>query len=222
VELVRTPSDAATQTGAVDELERALAARFPTLHVLVIDGRVHIKGTLAITNGTADIDRFAVDVVLSPDHPHALPQVFETAGRIPRTMDRHMNGDGSACIVMPDAFWLEHPTRDIDIVEYLGGPVHSYFLGQAAVERGEPWPFGEWAHGGAGVMELYGRLLGTREAARVRDLLLAVLRPSVKALRCPCGSGRRLRKCHGELVRVLKKRIPPAVAEAAIAQLAHT
>jgi hypothetical protein len=104
-------------------------------------------------------------------------------------------------------------------VKYLTGPVHNYFLGQAAVERGEPWPFGEWAHGADGIVELYGRLLGTSDPSRVGDLLDAVLRPSVKALRCPCGSGRRLRRCHHELVRSLKKRIPTSVVKAAIAQL---
>lgn len=217
-----THTDAASQPCATEALEREVAARYPTLHVLVLDGRVHIKGTLPITNGTAEFDRFALDIVLSPDHPRALPQVFETGGRIPRTLDRHISADGSACIVLPDAFWLEHPTGDLDVVEYLAGPVHSYFLGQAAVERGEPWPFGEWAHGGDGIVELYGLLIGTSDASRVRDLLRAVLRPSVKALRCPCGSGRRLRKCHGELVRSLKKRIPRSVAEHAIAQLART
>lgn len=185
----------------------------------MVDEHVHIKGTLPVFNGTIEIDRYAVDVVLSPDHPRSLPQVFETAGRIPRTLNRHISGDGSACIVLPDAFWLEHPPGNLDIVEYLAGPVHSYFLGQAAVERGEPWPFGEWAHGGDGIIELYGRLLGNQEAERVRDLLVAVLRPSVKALRCPCGSGRRLRKCHGGLIRTLKKRIPRSIVEAAIAQL---
>jgi hypothetical protein len=207
VEQVTSPSEPSLRAGLIDEIERQLARRFPTLHVLVQDGRVHIKGTLPVMNGTSEIDRFAVDVVLSPEHPHALPQVFETGGRIPRTLYRHISGDGSACIVMPDAFWLEHAAEEIDLMGYLAGPVHSYFLGQATVERGEPWPFGEWAHGGEGIVEFYGRLLGSSEPSRVRDLLEAVLRPSVKALRCPCGRGRRLRRCHHELVRSLKKRI---------------
>lgn len=132
--------------GALPRLEHLVTATYPTLHVVVADGVVHLLGTFPVRHGVVEIDRFAIDVVLSSDHPRDLPAIYETGGRIPRTADRHMNGDGSACVVLPDAYWLENETGQVDVVHLLAREVHNYFLGQAAVEAGDPWPFGEWPH----------------------------------------------------------------------------
>ncbi len=133
--------------------------------------------------------------------------------------DRHINPDtGSACVVLPDAYWIENSTGEVDIVEYLRGPVQNFFLGQLAVEQGDPWPFGEWQHGADGIIEHYGGLLGTNDAASIRQLLEVLTTREVKGhVRCPCGSGRRLRACHRELVRRLKERVPTDVLETTLA-----
>jgi hypothetical protein len=46
-------------------------------------------------------------------------------------------------------------------LSFVDGPARNYFLGQALVERGNPWPFGEWAHGLRGKLDYYKSLVGT-------------------------------------------------------------
>ncbi|WP_354543406.1 SEC-C metal-binding domain-containing protein [Roseovarius sp. MBR-78] len=47
-------------------------------------------------------------------------------------------------------------------------------------------------------------------------------RKSVKGhVRCPCGSGRRLRDCHAELVRKQRVRVPPRLARRMLVRIAE-
>ncbi|MBZ4414680.1 hypothetical protein K8640_41340 [Myxococcus sp. XM-1-1-1] len=207
--------------GALAEIEAELAPEYPTLHAVELDGHVRVRGSFPVRDGAQVLTWFQIDVALPPDFPRALPVVWETGGRIPRVAERHINspGDGSACVVLPESFWLAQDEGEVSLLAFLRGPVHNYFLGQALVELGEPWPFGEWGHGVAGVREHYGQLLGTSAPARVMELLRYALSPAKGHWPCPCGQPRRLRSCHGELVRTLKERVPITIIRQGLRRL---
>jgi hypothetical protein len=69
-------------------------------------------------------------------------------------------------------------------------------------------PFDELAHGVAGLLDDYRRILGFATDAACREALrlLALKRRIANKSPCPCGSGRRLGRCHNRRLNRLRER----------------
>ena len=147
---------------AFDRLESLLRAKYPTLHAFIVDGQCRIRGRFAAVRA----DHYALDIALPDNYPHALPSVWETGGRIPREIDRHVFGDGSLCLGPPLALWMQLE-GDYSIERVIDGPLKSFLIGNSLVEEGEPWPHGDRAHGAAGLLEHLGELIGTSDPKTV-------------------------------------------------------
>jgi hypothetical protein len=195
------------------EVEPRLAQLFPALHLDKRSGRPVGRGTFTIDEAGREIDRFLVEIDFGPLALGDLPKVWETEGRIPRTPDRHINTqDGSACVCLPEDYFLRHP-GPFDVVAFLSGPVRDFFVGQAIVERGGAWPHGEWAHGGAGTEEWAKEFMETFSGAQISAFVNVLAMKDLKGhLACPCGSGRRLRDCHIDLLRLMRRHLSRADA----------
>ena len=136
-----------------------------------------------------------------------------TGGRIPPILDRHINNDGFACLFVAEEKAKYYPDGS-SLLDFFDGPVHSFFVGQALVDRGEPWPFGERSHGVAGIREYYEELLATTDISVILKYLQCLTPREQKGhWECPCGSGRKLRHCHGSFVYKLRQSIPRKVAK---------
>jgi len=95
-------------------------------------------------------------------------------------------------------------------------------MGQAMVERGDPWPFDEWSHGIEGQLEYYREVFGTDNLGHVRKYLEYMIAKKVKGhWECPCGSGRRIRDCHSQQIYSLRMRMPRTDAHVALNRLAR-
>ena len=190
-------------------LANRLEREFPGLHLVEHDGQLVVSGEFAIADEGRVLDLFEIELVLPAEGPRAgLPVVREVGGRVPPTPERHVNWDGTACVGVPDEFWYRHP-EGIDVPEFLRGPVRNYFLGQSLVEAGQPWPFGERAHGFAGIVEFYAPLLGTSDPTRVRAFLRLLAQEALQdEMACPCESGQPVGECHRAVVLELRARIP--------------
>lgn len=199
----------------MEEVERV----YPDLHFRVTAERVEISGPFPINDNDGVVDRFAVLITLLPDYPESLPVVRETAGRIPRHIDRHMLSSGEACVLLPEDRWRSWP-KGSSLLSFVSGPLRNFFIGQALVERGGPWPFGEWRHGLDGMRDYYKEVFGTDDLAKVRAYLECLAAKKAKAhWDCPCKSGKRLRDCHVSLVRELRERMPRSDAVKALQHL---
>lgn len=196
---------------ALATLERTLRARYPTLHAFIEKGMCVVHGTLPIEHQGSIADRYTLSIELPEDYPRSLPVVWETANRIPRELDRHViTSTGQLCIGVPIELWIQL-CGDFSIEQVLDIPVRNFLIGNSLVERGEPWPHGDHAHGAAGVLEFYADLLGTTDPMLVVKLLLDVLHGKVRGhWPCPCGSGAIIRKCHKNAVDELRK-VPESV-----------
>lgn len=189
-------------------LRDALAVRHPTLHLLDIGGRLIVRGSIRVEHDGVDLDWFVIEVGLAPLQRLCLPQVREVGGRIPRIPDRHMNDDGSCCVCLPEDYFLRNP-GPFDMITFLDGPVRGYFIAQALVERGDPWPHGEWDHGEAGRREWFKEFLDSLKPEVFRAYLETLSHDKIKGhYPCPCGSERRLRDCHFWLVLWLQRIFP--------------
>jgi len=186
----------------------AVEAHYPDLRFAANGDFVCIHGSFPVTFELQVLDRYSVEIQLARDHPTSLPIVREVGGRIPHHEDRHLNArDGTACVLLPDERWRIWPA-DAPLIDYLNGPLHSFFLAQSLVEHGDPWPFGQWSHGAVGIMEFYTELLGTKDIRVVAAYLDYLASKEIKGhWPCPCKSGRRLRDCHMKFLMELRAKI---------------
>lgn len=158
--------------------------------------RVFLRGRFDIRE--AD-EAFAVEIQMPIQSPRHLPVVWEIGERIPRVADPHHanNLNGSLCVQLEEAYWYHFP-RGLSTAEFLEGPLRAHLAGQISVLRGDGWPAGEWGHGWKGRVEFYSEVLETKDPAVLYRLLRTACEPFTKThLPCPCGSGRKTRKCHG-------------------------
>lgn len=196
------------------QIREGLALHFPELHLFLDDrNRGVIRGTFPVIGPDGEaLDRFSVSIELPAGYPRELPVTRETGGRIPWTASRHVGPDGVACVLLPDERWKVFPV-DAPFLDYLRGPLYSFFLSQVAFETTGEWPFGEWAHGAGGILDFYARELGTKDSRVIGRFLDAISRREFRSFqRCPCGSGKRTRDCCLEKVTLLRSRISPTTA----------
>jgi hypothetical protein len=190
------------------EIAAALEAAHPSLRLVVIDGRRVVTGAFNVEHEGQFLAGFQVEVMLDVTDELGLPTVKEVAGRIPRVPERHVNKDGSACLYLPEELVVRYP-EPFGIVAFLDGPVRNFFLGQAGVELGVPFPLGEWGHGADGMTQMLSELLGFDDVHTSIAVLELLSRKVIKGhWPCPCGSRQVLRKCHHELVQRLRHRLP--------------
>lgn len=193
---------------SVAEIAAALEASCPTLR-LGAGPRVRvISGVLNVEHDGTFLAGFRIEIWLDRTDVLGLPTVKEVGGRIPRVADRHVNElDGSACLYLPEDLAVRC-RAPFGIVSFLEGPVRSYFLGQAGVELGVPFPLGEWGHGSDGLREMFQALVGVDDVGICIRFLELLGNKVIKAhWACPCRSGRHLRGCHLHLVRGLQSRL---------------
>lgn len=189
---------------------------YPDLRFSTTSEEVQISGSFPITDDDGVVDRFSVLIRLLPDYPESLPVVRETAGRIPHHIDRHMLTSGEACVLLPEDRWRSWPIGS-SLLSFISGPLRNFFIGQALVERGEPWPFGEWGHGLDGMRDYYREVFGTDDLVTVRAYFHCLAAKKAKGhWDCPCKSGRRLRDCHMGLVKELREKMPRSEAKKSI------
>jgi hypothetical protein len=194
---------------ALYQKERAeVEAYFPDLHFVVENDLVYVRGSFPLIFEGKVLDRYSVELQLPRNHPSGLPAVWETSGRIPHHNDRHVNpADGTACVLIPDERWRLWPAG-APLIKFLTGPLHSFFLAQSMVEEGEPWPFGQWAHGAQGIFQYYRELLKTSDLRVMSTYLDYLAAKRVKGhWPCPCGSGSRVRDCHFGQIKDLRDKI---------------
>ena len=184
---------------------------FPTF--AVENDLVYVRGSFAVIFERQVLDRYLIELQLARNHPTGLPAVRETGGRIPRHIDRHINTvDGTACVLIPDERWRLWPVG-APLLKFLTGPLHRFFLAQTMIEEGEPWPFGQWAHGAKGVFQ-YRELLMTSDLRVITTYLDYLASKKVKGhWDCPCKSGKKLRHCHFGQIKDLRNKISRKDAE---------
>lgn len=194
------------EPGALAALERLLRERYPTLHAIIGDGKVSVNGSFALVHEGREIDRYSLNISLPDDYPRSLPTVWETAGRIPRILDRHVfPATGALCLGVPAALWIVMRGR-FEIDRVLKIPVRNFLIGNSMVDAGEAWPYGEWRHGPDGMLDFFAETIGTTDPAKIADLLLGLLKGKVRGhWPCPCGSGTIIRKCHRTAIESLRE-----------------
>ena len=186
----------------------AVETHYPDVRFVEVGDTICVRGTFPVVFEGQVLDCYSVELQLAHDHPKGLPVVREIGGRIPHHADRHINAhDGTACALLPDERWRVWP-KGAPLVDFLKGPLHGFFLAQSLVEAGQPWPWGQWAHGAKGVFQFYREILKTSDLRTMIRFLEYITAKKPKGhWPCACGNGKLLRQCHFVLVSSLREKI---------------
>jgi hypothetical protein len=168
--------------------------------------RYFLRGPFTVGDEEGTLDRFDIEVEFPDSYSWHVPIVREIGGQIPRDAAHHVWGD-RACLWAPGERHLYWP-HGSTFRQFLDGPVRSWFIGQVHVRANQPWPYGEHHHNDAGVFEAFAELLGLSDRGTICRCIQLLLKAEPKGHHeCPCGSGKRLRECHGQMLRELHTRI---------------
>jgi hypothetical protein len=203
----------------LEELRKRVAREYSDLAFYRDEDELFIRGVFPVSYNEEILEKYEIEILV-PKDKEEVPLVWETGGRIPRHEDNHVNPlGGELCLFVPDEAWIHYPPGS-DILDLLKGPVRNFFIGVSLHLRGQPWPFGERSHGVPGIVESYADVLGTTDTGSIRRYLDLLSRANIKGhWTCPCGSGEKIRKCHGELIRDLHSKIPAKVAKKSLQRL---
>lgn len=140
------------------------------------------------------------------------PKVWETADRIPRKADRHINGDGSLCFTSPTLEQV-YLRRVRTLEAFFGQILIPWLQNNSYFELTGQYAAGEFSHNPhEATMETYETIFGEQNRIVLMGYLDTLIRTSLSGNSpCFCGSGKKLRKCskHFEAYQDFKS-IPPA------------
>lgn len=193
----------------IDQFEE-LRSVYPELTLQNHDSDWSIQGLLMFSaeyTGHRIDDEYSIKILLPGDYPEIVPKAFETAGRIPR--DFHKFLDGSLCLGEPLAVkrkFLEEPS----FLGYVKNCLIPYLYSFSYKCRYGQLPFGELSHGLIGIREHYLELFHLKDVQSLSGLIAILAQENYRGhVLCPCGSGKRLRSCHGgQLLEIMKLETP--------------
>ena len=139
-------------------------------------------------------DSYLIQIILPEDYPESPPKVKEIGGKI---ADNFHKSEQNLCLDVPSQVYLmfkENPTIRHFIKELLEPYLyhHSYWK-----KHDGEMPFGQRSHYGEGILEHYSEYFGVEDREAVMDFLeLLGKRDFKQSMPCPCGSKKKIKKCH--------------------------
>jgi hypothetical protein len=195
------------------DLEKArLSTAFPELVMaLHSDGSGIVTGRLRVAG---DIG-YTVQLFVPKEYPAREPILICKPDEVPWKIDRHVyEKNGVACLCSRSETRIHWPWGS-DITVFLTKLIHPFFIGQFYYDTHGSWPpTGERSHGKEGILETFRELLsdlGSPSETQIERFLQLLARKNEPKGHesCPCGSGKRLRDCHGDLMLQLRSCIDP-------------
>lgn len=156
-------------------------------------------------SGSIEVYRTACGFTLQREYPveitipigdERLPSVIDIDNII-RQDYPHRYADGSLCIETDTAIRMRF-VDGFDLVAWMDEFVEPYFFSYEYYTRYEKFPFGERPHGLLGILDTYQDIVCATQENVATLLCYAAEEVYRGHLPCPCGSGNKLRNCHGQ------------------------
>lgn len=149
-----------------------------------------------------------VRIVFPPNYPQQEPAVYDAEAQFAHEADRHFYPDGRCCLWLPpESKWrADDPDALAVFLDQIVLFFDRQFVYDALPAHQKAWPGGERGHGLVGYLEYVRDVLGGDEA------LVTALAPALAGRRrigrnkkCPCGNGRKYKKCHMDRVTTARR-----------------
>lgn len=185
-----------------NEIQEVLSA-FPELKIIVVENGTKFTGSIKVNNIYNDvhiIDKYDVEIFVPNDYPSELPIVKETGNKIKGSYP-HINSDGILCLATTAEIRIDFG-NEFNIVGWINKYVIPYFFSYGYYTKYGIFPFGERSHAVLGSIEFYKEYFQLNTRSQCKSVLEYIC--SKDRYRghdsCPCGSGKRIRSCHGESI----------------------
>ena len=205
----------------VDKLNTA----FPGFRLLEkTDSKYSVVGNLNFTvkyNGNVIKDDYDIEILIPDMYPQCPPDVQEVGGKILRCPDNHINDDGTFCFGAPLAV-KQTFSQYRDLLWFVREQVVRFLFNHSYKREFGIRPDGELSHGPKGLLEYYYELFNAQNNVTVLEFLrlLSVDQYNDHDL-CPCGSGRKIRKCHYRLIKKMRRMSKPEEFRLELAGIMH-
>ena len=186
------------QIAELRESHKGLALVAETERETVLSGPLPFE---ASADGYASITAsFEIDLLIPSLYPDDLPRVRETGGKIDGSYE-HVYTDGTSCLAVPIAKRLIF-SRQPSLLGFVNNLVIPYFYGYCHWKEHGEHPFGEQKHGVEGIVRHYVDTLELVDEVAALAVVLFLFEYGYRGHHdCPCGSGLKVRKCHGPILR---------------------
>lgn len=175
-------------------------------HILAPDGQMTLQGPFVVRTDSGVPHSIETRIDFPNDYPTDEPVAHEIGGRFKHDGNHHFSYESDQCCLWLDVASPWSPRDPAALGQFLDQLAIFYHRQlQMEADPSLPFPGPAAGHGGLGYIEhLQERWEMSRAALRrMRFALAGQTNPKA---RCPCGSGRRYRKCHqGEITTFLQK-----------------
>ncbi|AFA48756.1 YecA family protein [Acetobacterium woodii] len=176
---------------------------YPDLSAKDTNNGYLISGRFILNSEFSEIplyDEYFIEMNVSLKFPTVIPTVREVSGNIPEDFE-HIYENKELCLGVSCDLYDFLACRP-SIIDFLNGPVTSFFYTASYFKRYKTVPYGERSHGIEGIIEAY---LERYQLSDIMQLitLLAYVAGIYKYrghILCPCNSGKKFRNCHGQIV----------------------
>lgn len=143
-------------------------------------------------------DSYTVQIVI-PLNSDKLPFVIDEGNRIAEDYP-HRYKNGALCLETDTSIRIRF-LDSFSLTLWMQEFVEPYYFSYEFYRRYGEFPFGERGHGLQGIVETYQDLFQEQDALKVFELMGSICKHPYRGHSlCPCGSGQRLRACHGKVI----------------------
>lgn len=180
-----------------------LKEKYPMLEMTEEKGAHVFSGEIILNHCFEDVrmtGKFELQISVPWDFPLALPSVKELSKYIDRNYP-HMYQNGQFCLAS-DLELKIFFSQNTDICSFIDQYIIPYLYTYRFYEEYGVYPYGERSHGIIGDLEYLNELFRVDDWGQVFNIILFVIQSPYRGhLLCPCGSGKRIRNCHGDILK---------------------
>lgn len=148
---------------------------------------------------------FHASIYFKARYPYGFAVLQEVSALIPRLIDRHIGQNGECCVCGPLEA-LEMEQKPLSVLAFINNYAVPYFANQIHYEEYGYYVNGEYSHDHEGLWESFEELFNTKDRGEIiKKLDFIKSKPSVNKP-CPCGSGRKIKRCHLNLIKSIRKK----------------
>lgn len=162
---------------------------------------IHLSGLFHLNVSYQNIlieDYFDIEVIIDKTNENP-PIVFEKR-RIEKF--HHRFTDGSLCLGIPMEISVFLKKNRFSIIKYFEYYIIPYLYGFLYYEKYSIMPFGERSHGLQGYLEYFRDIFGLSNEVKTKEFLIYLMNNTEYRGHhiCPCGSGKKIRDCHKDVL----------------------
>lgn len=204
----------------IEQMEE-VQAEHPGLELICdANGGLCVRGPIGFTmdyNDHVIEDTYDIELAIPGDFPNSPPTVKETASAIPDGFHQ-FESSGMLCLGAPVDV-SRHFAQHRRLIGFINDQVIPYLYSYSCYRDHGVLPHGELDHGPSGLLDYYMEHFGASAFTTLKLLrcLADGVAPPIGP--CPCGSGRRLRNCHGPKLDELRPHYQPERFECELRQM---